>query len=213
VSNKLLLLGGGGHCRSVLACLDRSRYEDVVILDHESNLGKAVDGVRIAGTDGDLERLYELGYREAFITLGGARAHSRRGDLYAVIERIGFDMPVIVDPTAAIADTAVLRQGVFVGKNAVVNAGAAVGACAIINTGAIVEHDCVIGAFSHIATGAVLSGNVKIGRGTHVGAGASVRQGVSIGDNTTVGMGSVVLSDLPDGCTAYGVPCRKAERP
>jgi serine acetyltransferase len=26
-------------------------------------------------------------------------------------------------------------------------------------------------------------------------------------------MGSVVLSDLPDGCTAYGVPCRKAERP
>ena len=211
--NKLLLLGGGGHCRSVLSCLDRSLYADIVIVDCAENLGKELDGVRIAATDDELGKLFASGYNSAFITLGGARADIRRGELHALLQRIGFSMPVVIDPAAAVADSAVLEPGVFVGKNAVVNAGAAVGACAIVNTGAIVEHDCVVGAFSHIAPGAVLSGNVRIGRGTLVGANACVRQGVTIGAQTTVGMGSVVLQDLPDGCVAYGTPCRKADRP
>ena len=45
-------------------------------------------------------------------------------------------------------------------------------------------------------------------RGAKIGANSSIRAGVTIGENAVVGMGSVVLNDVPDNATVYGVPAR-----
>lgn len=47
-----------------------------------------------------------------------------------------------------------------------------------------------------------------IGDGVNIGAGAKVLGGIVLGDNCRVGANSVVLSDLPPGCLAVGVPAR-----
>ena len=56
--------------------------------------------------------------------------------------------------------------------------------------------------------GANISGNVRIADATLIGSGATILQGLTIGKNCIVGAGAVVTKDLPDNCTAVGVPAR-----
>lgn len=211
MNGKLVLIGGGGHCKSVLSAIDKTKYSDIIITDIPEKVGTAIDGVKIAGTDADLPDFFKAGYIEAFITVGTVKAGMLREKIYESIKNIGFTFPSIIDASAVIADSAIIEEGVFIGKNAVVNAGTNIGRFSIVNTGAIVDHDCMIGNFVHLSPGITLSGMVNIGNYSHVGTGSSVKQCVTIGDCTTIGMGSVVLHDIPSNCTAFGVPCKIRE--
>lgn len=209
MGESLILIGGGGHCKSVLDSIAPGRYERILIADRPDKLGQQVNGIPISVTDGQLEALFLKGVRSAFITVGGIGAADVRETLYRQLKSIGFLLPNLCDPTAAVSRHARLAEGVFIGKQAVVNAGAQLGACCIVNSGAVIEHDCRLSAFVHAAPGAVLAGNVRVGKGAHIGAGACLLQGTAVGEYTVVGMGSVVLHDLPAHCTAYGNPCRE----
>lgn len=207
--NKLLLVGGGGHCRSVLDCVLRSgTYEAVGIVERDGAPEALVLGVPIVGHDADLPRLLADGWRFAAVTLGSVGDPSRRRALFRQLTLLGFHPPVIADPSAVISTHTDIAAGTFIGKRAVVNAGSMIGACAIVNTGAVIEHDCRIGAFCHISPGAVLCGAVQAEENTHIGAGAVVLQGVHIGRGAIIGAGSVILRDVPDGCTVVGDPGR-----
>lgn len=48
----------------------------------------------------------------------------------------------------------------------------------------------------------------SIGEGAHLGAGSKIIGSLKIGSNVRVGANAVVLTDLPDGVTAVGVPAR-----
>jgi acetyltransferase-like isoleucine patch superfamily enzyme len=41
-----------------------------------------------------------------------------------------------------------------------------------------------------------------------VGAGAVIKEGVQIGSDVIIGAGSVVLKNVPDGITCFGVPVK-----
>lgn len=208
-SSKILLFGGGGHCHSVLDSLLQvfsSASIGIIALPHEK--GKIAFGVPVVGCEEDLEGLYQDGWTQAVVAVGSIGDISIRRNIFRQIQKIGFSMPVIIDPTAMIARDCRVAPGVFVGKGAILNAGAEVKEGAIVNTGAVVEHDCQVGMLAHISSRAVLCGNVQIGNGAHIGAGSTVIQGVSIGDNVLIGAGSVVLTDIPPNAVAYGNPCR-----
>lgn len=206
MGNKLILIGGGGHCRSVLDCvLSYQQYDKIGIID-QGNV--SVPGADVVGTDEDLPLLFSQGWTDAIITIGSIGNTEIRRRIYRHIKGIGFSLPVIIDPTASIARNVEIDEGTFVGKKAVVNSGSYIGCCTIINTGAIVEHDCKIGEFSHISSGVILCGNVNIGDDCHIGAGTTIRQQISIGNNTLIGIGSVVVKNIPDKMMAYGNPCK-----
>lgn len=112
----------------------------------------------------------------------------------------------IVDKSANVSPTALLKEGIYIGKNAIVNALSKIGTGVIINTGAIVEHECEIGDFVHIAPGAVLCGNICIGEKSLIGANSVVRPGIKIGKNVVIGAGSVVVKDVPDNSLYAGNP-------
>ena len=201
-----MLIGGGGHCRSVLDCvLSSNEYDEIGIID---NLYCSCLGIPVIGKDEDIPRLIESGWNNAFITVGSVGNTSIRRKLYKVLNDLEIKVPVIVDPTAVIAKGAVIGRGTFIGKRAVINTNSNIGECAIINTGAIIEHDCIIGDFTHISPGTVICGGVKIGNDSHVGAGAVVRQFITIGNCSLIGAGSVVVKDIEDNKKAYGNPCR-----
>ena len=207
---KILLLGGGGHCRSVLDCLMSSaRYDSIGIVDYDNTT--CALGVEVVGTDEDLPRLLREGWTDAFVTVGSIGSTELRRRLFSLVLELGFVLPIIADPSAIIARGAVLGQGTFVGKRAVVNTGCRIGAGAIINTGAILEHDCTLGDFVHVSPGAVLCGQVTVGNDSHIGAASVVRQGISIGKGALIGAGSVVVKKIPDHAKAYGNPCRVVE--
>ena len=113
-----------------------------------------------------------------------------------------------IHPSAIISKTVEIDKGSVVMAGAVINAEAQIGKHCIINTGATVDHECQIGDYAHIAPGVHLCGQVHVGEGTLIGVGSSVIPCIHIGKGCIIGAGSVVVSDIPDGCLAYGNPCK-----
>lgn len=213
MNKRILLIGGGGHCKSVLdSLLELNQYVEIGIVDKKENLGKSLMGVPVVGCDDDLPTLFRDGYRYAFVTIGSIGNPTLRIKLFNLLSEIGYEIPFIVDDSAKASKHAIIEQGVFIGKQSTINAGALIQKGAIINSGSIVEHDCQIGAFSHIAPGAVLGGEVVVGENSHVGSNTTVKQQIHIGSNSIIGMGSVVLQNIDHHTMAYGNPCREVKK-
>ena len=205
----IILVGGGGHCRSVIDTITTSsEYSILGIIDVEKNIGKEVLGIPIIGVDSDLAKFYQKGILDAFITLGNIGSPQKRIELYIKLKEIGYSLPNIIDKSAIVSSSAELEEGVFVGKNAIVSVSANISTCSIINTGAIIEHDCKLGKFVHISPGAVLSGSVLVEKNTHIGSNATIINNVKIGENCMIGAGSVVTKDIKSNFKAYGNPCK-----
>ena len=206
MGNRLVLLGAGGHCESVLdSALRTEQFKQIVITDPVTPAGTKIMGCNVVGTDKVLHALYEEGFRQAFVTVGSIQNNTTRKRLAQMAINIGFTFPVITDPSAVISHFAKIDAGTFIGKNAVVNAGTIIGKHCIINTGAILEHDCSIGAFSHISVGAILCGTVTVKEDVFIGSGSTVIQNVNIGKNAIIGAHSTVLGDVGDNQKAYGI--------
>ena len=119
-----------------------------------------------------------------------------------------------IHPSAIISESAHIGVGTVVMQGAIIQTCAQIGRHCIVNTGAKIDHECVIGDYVHIDSGTTLSNNVTVGNDTWIGTGSIITQGIHIGNNVVVNAGSVVDKDIPDGCTAYGNPCkvRKTEK-
>ena len=68
----------------------------------------------------------------------------------------------------------------------------------------------VIGDFCNINPGTHLAGKITIGDYTLIGIGASIKEEITIGSNAIIGAGSVVINDVPNDTTVYGVPAKTA---
>lgn len=192
--SRLVLIGGGGHCRSVLdAALRMNAFQEIVILDPRLPAGSKVMGYTVVGNDDRLPELREKGFDNAFITVGSIGDTSLRRKLVEKADTHGFICPCIIDPSAIISEFAIIEPGVFVGKNAVINAGAEIGKHAIINTGAVVEHDCRVGSFTHVAVGATVCGGCNIEEDAFIGAGSTLIQGLAIERGRFIKAGEVVI--------------------
>ncbi len=204
--DKLVLIGGGGHCRSVLdSILASHRFGEIVITDETMEQDSMVMGCRVIGTDAMLPELRAKGFEYAFISVGSIKSPELRIRLAKMATGMGFHFPVICDPTARVSPFAVIGEGAFIGKGVILNAESEVGRHCIINSGAVLEHGSRVEEFSHVSVGSIICGNSHIGLGSFIGAGSIVIQDVSIGNHVIIGAGSTVLSDVGDDMKCYGI--------
>lgn len=207
---KIILLGGGGHCESVIdTIIDSKLYEIVGIIDLKESVGQYVNNVKIIGSDENLIEFKQQGIENAFITVGSVGSPKIRINLYELANKLDFKMPVIIDKSAVISKTSIIGEGTYIGKGAIINTNAVIGSNCIINTGSIIEHDCNVSDFVHISPGATLCGGVKVCKNTHIGANATIIQYKNIGENVIIGAGSVVTKDIKSNLKAYGNPCKE----
>lgn len=200
----IVLVGFGGHARSVADTVEQTnRYRIVGYTDLKASFPD--NGYKYLGTDDKLEELYSSGTHKAIVTMGQIGRDKIRHSLYEKLKKIGYEFPVVIDPTAIIAHHVEIGEGTFIGKGAIVNSNTRIGKMCIINTGALCEHDNIIGDFCHLAVRAVCCGTVTIGNNSFVGANATIIQGISIGNEVTVGAGSIVLHNILDEEKRYGI--------
>jgi serine O-acetyltransferase len=77
----------------------------------------------------------------------------------------------------------------------------------VLNNRVIVGENCSIGPGVVIGTrGMGDTGAPVIGNNVYIGVGAKVLGGITIGDNVKIGANAVVLTDIPEGATAVGIP-------
>jgi len=199
VNRKIILIGGGGHCRSCIDVIQQEgRFSIAGIVDTEEKLSRLVSGYEIIATDNDLPHLVSK-YQYFMITIGQIKRPEKRIGLFEKIRNLGGDFPTIVSPHAYVSANARVGDGSIVMHHAIINTGASVGANCIINTGALIEHGTRVGDHCHIATRAVLNGDVRIGNGSFVGSNAVVRENIEVGENVLIGCGSKVIRNISKG--------------
>ena len=206
---ELILLGGGGHARSVLAAVSLSGGEVRGYLAPEPSA--VLHELEYLGDDDALDT-GALGNVALINGLGTVRSTAARRALHERAATRGFAFASVTHPTAFIDPGATLHTGIQILAGAIVNAGAVLHEGVLINSGAIVEHDAVVGPHAHVAPGAVLGGGVRLGAGAFVGLGARVLPGVTVGSGSVVGAGAVVVRDVSEGDVVVGTPARPLNR-
>lgn len=205
---KLILVGGGGHCKAVIDVAVSAGRKIHGIIDNAIPVGSTVLDIPVIGTDDNLSDFAHEDV-EFLITVGQIKSSSIRQKLADKIALAGgtFAAPLIAS-TAHIAKGAKIGNGTVIMHNAVINSDAIIGENTIINTGAIVEHDCNIGDLVHISTGAIVNGASTIGSHTFIGSHATIANVITISPHTIIGAGSLVIRDISHPGTYCGVPTK-----
>lgn len=197
---RILVLGMGGHAKSMVDAIEReNKYEIAGYVVNDPNVELLDKRYPILGNDDDLPQLFLQGIKDVAVGIGFLGNNSLRTDLYKRLKKIGYNLPVVCDPSAIVASGVSIGEGAFIGKRVILNTDSQVGKMCIINTGAIVEHDCQIGDFSHVSVGTVLCGEVTIGMEAFIGANATVIQGRNVADGCIVGAGEVIRKNVTNG--------------
>lgn len=198
---KLILIGAGGHAKSVIDSIDEDEMELLGFID-EYKAGTHF-GYTIFGRNfDDVPDYMECHY---FVSIGDARM---RKMWYERILKEGLKTVNIIDKTAIISKSAKIGTANYIGKLAVINADSVIGNNNIINTKALVEHECKIGNHTHMSTNSIINGNVVVDDGVFFGSCAMTAASVYLGKYSVIGAGGVVIRDIPAGATAVGVPAK-----
>lgn len=207
MSRPLALIGGGGHCRSVIdAALSAGLTVSHIVVTPEE-LGKPVIGsLKGNATDADIPAL--AADHDFIITLGGIIDLAPRRRLHELVTRAGGRFATVIASTAWVSPFATVGAGTVVLHHATVCAGATLGESVIVNTSASIDHNASVDSFSHISTGARVNGGATVGERCTVGSNAVILQGVTIASGTVVGAGAVVTRSITEAGIYAGVPAR-----
>lgn len=191
----LILIGGGGHCKSVIEVAESAGYEIKGILDMPDEVGKeVVPGHKVIGTDDEIPQYVEE--CDFIITVGFIKNPALRIKLYNKVKAAGGRLATIIASTAHVSKYAELGEGTVIMHQAFVNAGAKIGDNCIINTFVNIEHDAEVGNQCHISTGTMVNGECKIGENCFIGSQSVCANCIEIASDIIVGAGSVVRKSI-----------------
>ncbi|MCG9082779.1 NeuD/PglB/VioB family sugar acetyltransferase [Laribacter hongkongensis] len=204
-SKKLLILGFGGHARSVADVALACGYGELVFVDKQARDGENFLGHPVI-TDIDPY------VGQDWVIFPAAGDNRQREMQCAIARELGFSLTTLLSPKASIGAGASISAGGFVGHHAHVGPMARLGRACIINTGAIVEHECQVGDFCHVSVNAAIAGRSRLGDYSMLGAGATIIDQVLVCNDVVVGAGAVVNRTIEIPGTYVGVPVRHLKK-
>ena len=206
MNKNLILVGGGGHCKSVIDVAESAGYAIMGVLDKPEELGKSVLSYKVIGTDDDIPAFVDKA--EFVITVGQIKTNMIRKKIARLIDDAGGKLATIIAQDAAVSKYAEIGEGTVIMHKCVVNAGAKIGKNCINNTMADIEHDAEIGDFCHVSTGVMVNGGAKVGCDVFIGSGSVVYNCVSVCSEATVAAGSVVIESINQPNVYFGCPAK-----
>ncbi len=202
MNNKLIILGFGGHARSVLDLAVKCGYKDILFVDENANDDESFQGFLVL-------REIDFGiFRQADFFSASGNSKIRAKNNLSLCEK-GLNIATLISPLAHIGLGAEVAQGSFIGCFSYIGPGAKIGQGSIVNTAAVVEHESVVGAYSHVSINSSIAGRSRLGAHSMLGAGSVVIDGINICDDVMIGAGAVVCSNIFSPGTYVGVPAKQ----
>lgn len=197
-STKLLIIGFGGHARSIADVALKAGHSQLTFLDPMARFQEHFFNFPVVK---DIASFHGC-------CIAAAGDCSKRRQQFDLARASHWQMCSVISPHATQGLGVNLGEGSFIAHHAHIGPLAKIGQGCIINTGAIVEHDCDIGNFSHVSVRSVLAGGVTLGQDVFIGAGAVVKQSIYIGDAVTIGAGATVVHDIIEPGIYVGTPAK-----
>ncbi len=209
--NDLVIIGAGGFGRETAALVEaintaspawtlRGFVDDDTALRDGRLLGYPVLG--------DLDWL--VAQSDLHYVIGIGHPATRRAIAHR-LEATRLQAATLVHPDVPHHRTNAVGAGSIICRGATFTVDTTVGRHVIVNLHCTVGHDARIGDFSTLHPGVHLSGASRVGPASEMGTGAVLLPEVSVGACAVVGAGAVVTRDLPEACTAVGVPARSID--
>jgi sugar O-acyltransferase (sialic acid O-acetyltransferase NeuD family) len=129
--------------------------------------------------------------------------------LFVELKNKGATFATLIHPSAVVARSARLGEGVVLCPQAFVSADAVVGDLCAINGNASVGHDVQLGNFSTLSSHVDLTGWVQVEECVFFGSGARVLPKVKIGTGARIGAGAVVMRSVPADTVVYAPPAKR----
>lgn len=198
----LIVIGAGGHARSLITLLENCGHDIYGIYDDNSQKEKyeAIYGYNLIGKLSDCRRRNSI-----VLGIGDNRLRSQLRDRF----QNNLLKKNLIHPLSIIENRVNVGSSNQIYAMVYINSGVIIGHNNIINTGAILEHEVSIGSHNHISVNAVICGRSSVGSYCFIGAGATIIDKVSVCDNVTIGAGSIVIESILTPGTYVGSPARK----
>ena len=206
MSNPIVLIGGGGHCKSCIDVIESAGVQIAGFIDKDPN--SRIEGYKFLGDDLVIESLIRV-KNQFIITIGFIKNPTPRISLYNSIKEMGGQYATIVSKHAIVSKHSFIGEGSIVMHQALVNIESRIGNNCIINNKSLVEHNSIVGDHSHISTGAIINGDCVIGNSVFVGSNSVLSQGIHVTDNVIIGAGSVVVKNITEPGVYAGNPAKK----
>jgi sugar O-acyltransferase (sialic acid O-acetyltransferase NeuD family) len=194
MTKKLILVGGGGHCKACISVIETTEFTIAGIVDKGAKTAKVLD-FPVVGDDSALNELIKKKYL-FLVTVGQIKTAVLRAELFDKIKKNNGEMAVVKASSSIVSKYSTLGEGTIVMHQAIVNASVKIGNNCIINNLSLIEHDCTIGDHSHISTGAIVNGGCAIGNGVFVGSNSVIANDVHVTDDVVIGAGSIVIKNI-----------------
>ena len=174
---KLLVVGAGGHGRSVAEAAELDGgFEIIGFLDDSVLAGELIFGCPVLGPVSSLLEHRTL-FEQTIVAIGN---NSVRESLMRQITDAGMVVATVVHPQAVVSPRAAVGMGSAVMAGAVIGTEAWLGLGAIVNCGAVVDHQAKVEDFGHLGVNACMAGSSVLGRGAWMQAGSTLGYGVSV---------------------------------
>jgi sugar O-acyltransferase (sialic acid O-acetyltransferase NeuD family) len=208
MKQKLILIGGGGHCKSAIEVIESTnQYNIVGILDLSQFIGNKVLDYKIIGSDQDIPKWVKENVH-FLVTVGQIKSADLRMKLHQKVLDANGKFATIIASTARVSSSANIGKDTIIMHNTLINADSTIGDGCIINNFANIEHDVIIDDFCHISTGAMINGNCLVYKKNFIGSGSVIANNVSIVSNCVIGAGSVIFKNITQQGIYVGNPAK-----
>lgn len=128
-----------------------------------------------------------------------------------IILQKGGDFLSLISPKSIIHKSAKIGKGVMISPFCSISSDVEIGDFVTIQSYCNIGHDAKIGNFCSLESYSFMGGFSKIGDFTTLHTRATILPKIKIGNNSIVGAGSVVIRNIKDNTTVFGVPAKKVE--
>lgn len=205
----LIIIGAGGCGREILQWAKDINKKDKTwnikgFLDDDANAlnNKKCDTPILSSIDA-----YDIQEEDVFIC-GIGDSGTRKTVVQKMKDR-GAKFVNIIHPTAIVADSCTLGEGVILYPFALVSANAIVSDGCIINMHSSVAHDATLGCYCTISSYCDITGMCTIGDEVFMGTSAKLVPGTKVGDHAFICAGSMVMTRIREGVKVMGNPAKK----
>ncbi|WP_017395895.1 acetyltransferase [Acinetobacter haemolyticus] len=167
--NILLILGAGGHGRSVAeAALRSGQWSSIVFADDSWPQRTEVADFPVVANIEMIPTLIST-ITAAIPAVGNNQV---RQAWFQKLKDLGIPLATIVHPSAIIGSRAMVGEGSCILAGCVIGVDVRIGDGVIVNLTSAIDHDCVIGMFSHLSVGVKITGNKEVVPFTFLEAGS-----------------------------------------
>lgn len=190
MKKNLIIIGGGGHARSILSITNQNKLSGKII--GYTDLYKGNLPVKYLGKDETVLKNYKT--NEITLLMGIGINLKLRQKIIRKFKKYNFLK--LIDKNSIISDNCAVGEGSVIFPNATIGPNVKIGKFCVIHNSVVIEHDVNIKDNSYIGPGAVVCGNVKISKNVLLGANSTMIQDTYIEQNCILGAGSVLIKSF-----------------